>query len=103
MWSNHPTLKVKSILTIFINSIRRSMCLSKHQEHGINTLGIFLLIKNGFRIGKSYSTLFTRKMGKDLFVCQIYVNDIIFGSTNKSFYGEFKMSMMRVLTFFLEF
>jgi hypothetical protein len=50
-------------------------------------------------------------MGKDLFVCQIYVDDIIFGSTNKSFYDEFskimtdrfEMSMMRVLTFFLGF
>jgi hypothetical protein len=27
------------------------------------------LIENGFRIGKADSTLFTRKMGKDLFVC----------------------------------
>jgi hypothetical protein len=44
------------------------------------------LIENSFRIGKADSTLFTRKMGKDLFVCQIYVDDIIFGSTNKSFY-----------------
>jgi hypothetical protein len=50
-------------------------------------------------------------MGKDLFVCQIYVDDIIFGSTNKSFCGEFskimtdrfEMSMMGVLTFFLGF
>jgi hypothetical protein len=50
-------------------------------------------------------------MGKDLFVCQIYVDDIIFGSTNKSFCNEFskimtdrfEMSMMRVLTFFLGF
>jgi hypothetical protein len=50
-------------------------------------------------------------MGKDLFVCQIYVDDIIFGSTNKSFYDEFgkimmdrfEMSMMGVLTFFLGF
>jgi hypothetical protein len=35
------------------------------------------LIENGFTIGKVNSTLFTRKMGKDLFICQIYVNDII--------------------------
>jgi hypothetical protein len=28
-------------------------------------------------------------MGKDLFVRQIYVDDIIFGSTNKSFCDEF--------------
>jgi hypothetical protein len=69
------------------------------------------LIEKCFRIGKADSTLFTRKMGKDLFVCQIYVDDIIFGSTNKSFCNEFskimtdrfEMSMMRVLTFFLRF
>jgi hypothetical protein len=50
-------------------------------------------------------------MGMDLFVCQIYVDDIIFGSTNKLFCDEFskimmdrfKMSMMGVLTFFLGF
>jgi hypothetical protein len=69
------------------------------------------LIENGFRIGKADSTLFTRKMGKDLFVCQIYVDDIIFGSTNKSFCDEFskimmdrfEMSMMGILTIFLGF
>jgi hypothetical protein len=50
-------------------------------------------------------------MGKDLFVCQIYVDNIIFGSTNKSFCDEFskimidrfEMFMMGVLTFFLGF
>jgi hypothetical protein len=48
---------------------------------------------------------------ENLFVCQIYVDDIIFSSTNKSFYDEFnkirmdmfEMSMMWVLTFFLGF
>jgi hypothetical protein len=46
-----------------------------------------------------------------LFVWQIYVDNIIFGSTNKSFCDEFskimmdrfEMSMMGVLTFFLGF
>jgi hypothetical protein len=93
-----------------INSKRCSMGLSKHQEHSINALGTFF-IENGFRISKSDSTLFTRKMGKYLFICQIYVDDIIFGSTNKSFCDEFskimtdsfEMSMMRILTFFLRF
>jgi hypothetical protein len=69
------------------------------------------LIKNGFRIGIADSTLLTRKMDKDLFICQIYVEDIIFGSTNKLFYDEFnkimtdrfEISMMGVLTFFLGF
>jgi hypothetical protein len=69
------------------------------------------LIENGFRIGKADSTLFTRKMGKDLFVCQIYVDDVIFCSTNKSFCDEFskimtdrfEMSMMGELRYFLGF
>jgi hypothetical protein len=50
-------------------------------------------------------------MGKDLFVCQIYVDDILFGSTNKSFCNEFskimtnmfETFMMGVRTFFLGF
>jgi hypothetical protein len=66
---------------------------------------------NGFRIGKEDSTLFTRRMGKDLFICQMSVDDIIFGCTNKSFYDEFskimtdrfEISMMGELKFFLGF
>jgi hypothetical protein len=50
MWSNHPILKIKDILTMSINSIRRSMGLSKHQEHGMNALEIFF-IENDFKIG----------------------------------------------------
>ena len=47
------------------------------------------LLKNGFVMGKANYTLFTQKVDKDLFVCQIYVDDIIFGSTNKKFCEEF--------------
>jgi hypothetical protein len=43
MWSNHPDLKVNDILTMSLNTIRRSMGLSKHQEHGMNVLGTSLL------------------------------------------------------------
>jgi hypothetical protein len=43
------------------------------------------LIDNGFTIDKADSTLFTRRVDKDLFVCQIYLDDIIFGSTKKIF------------------
>jgi hypothetical protein len=42
-FSNHLALKVKSILTMFIDSIRHSVGLSTHQEHGMNALGTFLL------------------------------------------------------------
>jgi hypothetical protein len=69
------------------------------------------LIENDFMIGKADSTLFTRKMGKDLFLCRIYVDDIIFCSTNKSFCNvfskimidRFEMSMMGELKYFLGF
>jgi hypothetical protein len=39
------------------------------------------------------TTLFTKKIGKDLFVLQIYVDDIIFGSTNQDFCEEFRKIM----------
>jgi hypothetical protein len=69
------------------------------------------LTQNGFQIGKADSTLFTRKVGKDLFIYQIYVDDIIFVSTNQSFCDEFskimtnrfEISMMEELKFFLGF
>jgi hypothetical protein len=69
------------------------------------------LLKQGFEIGKVDTTLFTRKIKNDIFVCQIYVDDIIFGSTNQTLCEEFsrvmtkrfKMSMMGELTFFLGF
>ena len=40
------------------------------------------LLSKGFKMGKVDTTLFTMKLGNDLFVLQIYVDDIIFGSTN---------------------
>jgi hypothetical protein len=48
-----------------------------------------LLLSKGFIMGKVDTTLFTKKIGNDLFVLQIYVDDIIFGSTNQDFYEEF--------------
>jgi hypothetical protein len=52
------------------------------------------LITNGFKVGKANPTLFTKTITNDLFVCQIYVDDIIFGSTNKSTYEEFSRIMI---------
>ncbi|WVZ89598.1 hypothetical protein U9M48_035978 [Paspalum notatum var. saurae] len=67
------------------------------------------LIEKGFKIGRVDTTLFTKKMDNDLFVCQVYVDDIIFGSTNEELckeFGnimakEFEMSMIGELKFFL--
>ena len=52
----------------------------------------FLLAK-GFKTGKIDCTLFTKVMNGELFVCQIYVDDIIFGSTNHNFSEEFGSMM----------
>jgi hypothetical protein len=40
-------------------------------------------VSKGFKVGKMDTTLFTKKIGDDLFIYQIYVDDIIFGSTNQ--------------------
>jgi hypothetical protein len=45
------------------------------------TLRDFLLSK-GFIMGKVDTTLFTKKISKDMFVLQISMDDTIFGSTN---------------------
>ncbi|KAJ9536658.1 hypothetical protein OSB04_un000131 [Centaurea solstitialis] len=72
------------------------------------TLTNYLLSK-GFKRGTIDTTLFLKKEGDDLLLVQIYVDDIIFGSTNpelctkfsKIMETEFEMSMMGELNFFL--
>jgi hypothetical protein len=53
------------------------------------------LITNAFKVGKVDPTLFTKTCNDDLFVCQIYVDDIIFGSTNQKSCEEFSRAMMQ--------
>ena len=70
-------------------------------------LALFLH-ENGFTRGTIDKTLLCRIHGKDLFLIQIYVDDIIFGSTNDKFcqiFAElmqfnYQMSMMRELRYF---
>jgi hypothetical protein len=67
------------------------------------------LVKQGFKIGRVDTTLFTKEVNGELFICQIYVDDIIFGSTNNTLSHEFAtmmsrefdMSMIGELNFFL--
>jgi hypothetical protein len=51
------------------------------------------LIANAFKVGKADPTLFTETCDGDLFMCQIYVDDIIFGSTNQKSCEEFSRVM----------
>nr|GEU33124.1 putative ribonuclease H-like domain-containing protein [Tanacetum cinerariifolium] len=66
-------------------------------------------LENGFQRGKIDQTLFIKGQKGDILLVQIYVDDIIFGSTNKDLCkafeklmkDKFQMSSMGELTFFL--
>jgi hypothetical protein len=72
---------------------------------------IISLMSNAFKVGKADPTLFTKTFNGHLFVCQIYVDDIFFGSTNQKSCEEFsrvmmqkfEVSMMGELNYFLGF
>nr|GEV71624.1 putative ribonuclease H-like domain-containing protein [Tanacetum cinerariifolium] len=68
------------------------------------------LLENDFQRGKIDQTLFIKRQKGDILLVQIYVDDIIFGATNKDLCksfeklmkDKFQMSSMGELTFFLE-
>ncbi|GKB33405.1 retrovirus-related pol polyprotein from transposon TNT 1-94 [Tanacetum coccineum] len=68
------------------------------------------LIKHEYNMGMVDNTLFTKKKSSNLIIVQIYVDDIIFGSTcqdmcdefAKIMHDEFETSMLAELNFFLE-
>ncbi|GKD51063.1 putative ribonuclease H-like domain-containing protein, partial [Tanacetum coccineum] len=72
------------------------------------TLSTYLL-DNGFQRGQIDKTLFIKRVKSDILLVQVYVDDIIFGSTKKELCTEFEklmhkkfqMSSMGELTFFL--
>ncbi|GJZ18633.1 putative ribonuclease H-like domain-containing protein [Tanacetum coccineum] len=72
------------------------------------TLSTYLL-DNGFQRGQIDKTLFIKRVKGDILLVQVYVDDIIFGSTKKGLCTEFEklmhkkfqMSSMGELTFFL--
>nr|GEY61670.1 retrovirus-related Pol polyprotein from transposon TNT 1-94 [Tanacetum cinerariifolium] len=68
------------------------------------------LIDSGFQKGSIDTTLFIKKKDKHIMLIQIYIDDIIFWSTNPKYYTKFsdlmvkrfEMSMMGEIKFFLE-
>ncbi|GJW07666.1 putative ribonuclease H-like domain-containing protein [Tanacetum coccineum] len=82
--------------------------LHQSPKASYKTLSTYLL-ENGFRRGTIDKTLFIKKEKGDILLVQVYVDDIIFGSTKKSLCVEFEqmmhkrfqMSSMGELTFFL--
>nr|GEX87999.1 hypothetical protein [Tanacetum cinerariifolium] len=97
---DHPT---------HVYRLKKALYGLKHTPRAwYDTLSIFLLDKK-FSKGAVDPTLFTRKIGKHILLVQIYVNDIIFASTDpeacdifsNEMSSKFQMSMMGQMSFFL--
>nr|GEV63533.1 copia protein [Tanacetum cinerariifolium] len=81
----------------------------KHAPKAWNDRLKAFLIKHKYSMGMVDNTLFTKKSKSHLIIVQIYVDDILFGSTSqnlcddflKIMHDEFEMSMMGELNFFL--
>ena len=66
-------------------------------------------LKNYFKRGKVDTILFIKNTDADMIIVQIYIDDIVFGATNLIIYkkfkqlmqGEFEMSMVGELSYFL--
>ncbi|GJS62630.1 uncharacterized mitochondrial protein-like protein [Tanacetum coccineum] len=82
-------------------------------HHGLLEIGnetfVTYAVNNGFQRGKIDKTLFIKRYKGDILLVQVYVDDIIFGSTKKKLciafeklmLEKFQMSYMGELTFFL--
>nr|GEW40819.1 retrovirus-related Pol polyprotein from transposon TNT 1-94 [Tanacetum cinerariifolium] len=81
-------------------------CIKQAPKAWYDRLKSFL-IKHEYKMGMIDNTLFTKKKSSNLIIVQIYVNDIIFGSTcqemcdefTKIMHDEFEISMMGELNF----
>ncbi|GKC52404.1 retrovirus-related pol polyprotein from transposon TNT 1-94 [Tanacetum coccineum] len=91
-----------------VYKLKKALYLKQAPRAWYDMLSSFLISQN-FSKGAVDMILFIREAGNDLLVVQIYVDDIIFASTNTALCSEFanlittkfKMSMMGQMLFFL--
>ncbi|GJQ93145.1 retrovirus-related pol polyprotein from transposon TNT 1-94 [Tanacetum coccineum] len=92
-----------------VYKLKKALYGLKHAPRAWYDMLSSFLISQQFSKGTIDPTLFTRHAGNNLLLVQIYVDDIIFSSTNTSMCNEFanqmttkfKMSMMGQMSFFL--
>ncbi|GKB78790.1 retrovirus-related pol polyprotein from transposon TNT 1-94, partial [Tanacetum coccineum] len=92
-----PVARIEAIRIFVANAANKNMMIYQMD------------VKTVFLNGAVDPILFTRKVGHDLLLVKIYVDDIIFASTNTAMCDEFanimtnklKMSMMGKISFFL--
>ncbi|GJR26034.1 retrovirus-related pol polyprotein from transposon TNT 1-94 [Tanacetum coccineum] len=108
-----PVSRIEAI-RIFDNpshvyKLKKALYCLKQAPHAWYDMLSSFLISQQFYKGAVDPTLFTRHAGNDISLVQIYVDDIIFASTNTAMCNEFanqmtnkfKMSMMGQMPFFL--
>ncbi len=106
--SNLRDLWTLTCQTTYIDSRKLCMVSNKLQELGMKDSLKFLL-DHHFDRGSVDKTLFIKKQNGHILIAQIYVDDIIFGSTSEemshgfaqTMKSEFEMSMEGELRFFL--
>ncbi|GJW77585.1 putative ribonuclease H-like domain-containing protein [Tanacetum coccineum] len=92
----------------FQKLIKRNWVDAMQEDNVAATLSTFLL-NNGYRRGTIDKTLFLKKDKHDIILVQVYVDDMIFESTKKSWCDKFEaliksrfqLSLIGELTFFL--
>jgi hypothetical protein len=109
VYVEHPPRFEDSKLSNHVYKLHKALYGLKQAPRGWYECLRKFILKQGFEKGKEDPTHCTHKINKDIFVCEIYVDDIKFGSTNHSFCEEFsrtmtkrfEMSMMGELKLFL--
>ncbi|GJR22192.1 retrovirus-related pol polyprotein from transposon TNT 1-94 [Tanacetum coccineum] len=112
--NNNITIYHMDVKTAFLNGelkeeLKKALYGLKQAPRAWYDMLSTFLISQHFSKGAVDPTLFTRKAGNDLLLVQVYVDDIIFKSTNTAMCDEFailmttkfKMSMMGQMSFFL--
>ncbi|GJS78207.1 putative ribonuclease H-like domain-containing protein [Tanacetum coccineum] len=92
-----------------VSELKKALYSLKQAPRAWYDMLLSFVISQHFFKGVVDPTLFTQKVGNDLLLVQIYVDDIIFASTNTALCNEFanlmttkfKMSMMGQMSFFL--
>ena len=101
MWSNPQGLKTQNFMTLHTFFFKALYGLKQAPRTWYATLSDFLL-ENGFSRGVIDKTLFFKIHKNDMILVQVYVDDIIFGSTKdqlcsrfaKLMQSKYEMSMM---------
>ncbi|GJS19865.1 retrovirus-related pol polyprotein from transposon TNT 1-94 [Tanacetum coccineum] len=109
-----PVARIEAIRIFIANAASKNMIIYQMDVKTAFLNGelkeeIYFLLDNKFSKGVVDPTLFTRKTGKHILLVQIYVDDIIFASTDpkacdifsNEMSSKFQMSMMGQMSFFL--